>query len=333
MNARRGFTLIELLAVLGIISILIGLLLPAVQAAREASRRLQCQNNLRQLGLAVQAYVGIHQAFPPATTNGAVTHYGGFFSIHVHLLPYVERTAIYDSVNFVLGTWPTTALLFSVKGMPFEQTANAAAATAMNQQISTFLCPSDAGQFASTGNNYRGNVGVGPGYGVTTELPDSGNGIFNEVEIVRISQVPDGLSHTALLSERLRGSGLASGFDPRRDLYQTMAPIVTADGALKACRIAARPGNTVGSTVMGSIWFWTGRDNTLYTHTQNPNGRIPDCANGGALPQQDMSTARSNHPGGVNAAMCDGSVRFFQETISIPVWRAFGTRNGGEIVD
>ncbi len=84
---------------------------------------------------------------------------------------------------------------------------------------------------------------------------------------------------------------------------------------------------------MGLRWFWTGRDYTLYTHTQNPDGIVPDCAQGGALPIEDMSTARSNHPGGVNAVMCDGSVRFFLKSTSIPVWRAFGTRNCGEIVD
>lgn len=334
MTKRPGFTLIETMAVIGIISILIALLLPAVQSAREAARRLQCQNNLHQLGVATQAYIGVSQCFPPAVTQLTDIQYGGFFSIQVHLLPYLERAPVFDAINFAVGTWPLNAL-GAYPGSYMVNISNASNATLMNLQVSNFLCPSDGGAFAATGNNYRGNVGVGPDWGTLAEFPDSGNGLFPEVGPVWISQVPDGLSHTVLFSERLRGSGLtkAGGLDPARDIYSNAIPDYTADQLLKACRIASRPSNRHGSTSSGEMWFWTGRNNTLFNHAQTPNGLIPDCAFGGSIPPTDMSTARSLHPGGVNAAMGDGSVRFYQETIASAVWRAFGTRNGGEVVD
>ncbi len=334
MNSRRGFTLIELMVVIGIISILISLLLPAVQGAREASRRLQCQNNLRQVALAVSSYTATHQCYPPASTQLTDKYYGGFFSIHVHLLPFVDQRPLYDSINFTLGTWMTNAL----KAYPGSSTninlANPSNSTSMNVQIAGLLCPSDQGAFLATGVNIRGNVGVGPAYGTLPETPDSGNGIFPEIGPIWPSQVADGLSQTVMLSERLRGSGLASGLDPRRDVFQMIpTPDYTADQLLLACMITARPGVTDGSTQFGMRWFWTGRNNTLYNHAQEPNGRIPDCEYGNAMPPEDLSTARSWHPGGVNAALCDGSVRFFQETIARAVWRAFGSRNGGEVVE
>ncbi len=335
MSRRNAFTLIELLVVMGIISILCALLLPAVQASREASRRLQCQNNLHQLGLAVHGYASTHQAFPPATTNGGFKPYlyGGFFSVHVYLLPYLEQSATYHSANFDLGTFPTTSLNVWVEGLPYATAANAANATAMNRQIAGFLCPSDSGAFQSTGNNYRGNAGVGPGWAPSVEFIDSGNGVFSELTMIRLAQVTDGLSHTMLMSERLRGSNQQDHLSPLRDLYLATTASYTADQTLQACRIAARASNIYGSALMGSRWFWTGRDNTLYTHTQGPNGLVPDCAVGGGLPPEDMATAKSLHPGGVNALMCDGSIRFSLESTSIPVWRALGTRNGGEIVE
>ena len=107
----------------------------------------------------------------------------------------------------------------------------------------------------------------------------------------------------------------------------------TADQLLIACAIAARPGNAPGFVDSGRWWFWTGRERTLYNQAQVPNGSIPDCTYGGMTPMIDMATARSPHPGGVNVLMGDGSGRFVSDSIAQPVWRAFGTRNGGELVD
>jgi prepilin-type processing-associated H-X9-DG protein len=108
---------------------------------------------------------------------------------------------------------------------------------------------------------------------------------------------------------------------------------VNADTLLQACQLSARAGNRLGNVMAGRTWFWTGREHTLYNHAQSPNGIIPDCTYGAALPGDGMATARSLHPSGVNVLMGDGSVRFCQEGIAQPVWRALGTRNGGELVD
>jgi prepilin-type processing-associated H-X9-DG protein len=147
-----------------------------------------------------------------------------------------------------------------------------------------------------------------------------------------MSSVPDGLSHTVAFSERLRGSGHQPP-DPERDIFRRMGIANTADQLLMACRIAARPSNVPGYDDSGRWWFWSGRERTLYNHAQAPNGSIPDCTYGAVTPMIDMATARSRHPGGVNALMGDGSCRFVLDTIDQQVWRGLSTRNGGELVD
>jgi prepilin-type N-terminal cleavage/methylation domain-containing protein/prepilin-type processing-associated H-X9-DG protein len=328
-----GFTLIELLVVMGIIGILVGLLLPAVQAAREAARRAQCQSNLRQIGLALSQYTNTNSGtLPPSLTQLNAGWYGGYFSIHVKLLPFLEQTSLYNAINCDVGTWPTDT--FQVYPPYHLRSLNDANSTILDSTVSIFLCPSDSGAFADAGNNYRGTVGVGPEYGTTIEYPDSGNGAFAEIGPVNLRSVSDGLSHTVFFSERLRGSGRVGLIDPTRDMYRRASPVFTADDLLLACRAAARSENDQpGYERSGKRWFWTGREHTLYNHSQAPNGRVPDCTGGSALPQTDMATARSWHQGGVNALLGDGSVRFCLESLQVNVWRGFGTRSGGELVD
>ncbi len=202
----------------------------------------------------------------------------------------------------------------------------------MNVRIDTFLCPTDSGPFSATGNNYRGNVGLGPSIAPWVETRDSGNGLFMENQMTRPSYVTDGLSHTAAFSERLRGSGSAGSAVPERDFWGLTVGVNTADELLIGCHVAARPG-VKAYPLAGNRWFWCGRDRTLYTHTQSPNGRVPDCILPNAFPPPGMATARSWHMGGVNVLMGDGSVRFALEGIQLSVWRGLGTRNGGELVD
>ena len=347
MNLRRrssGFTLIECLVALAIIAVLIALLLPAVQAAREAARRVQCVNNLKQIGLAIHAYEGTHGCFPPGSMLSIEpVHYYGYYSLHAHMLPYLEQPSLYNKINFDIGANPDAIdgshdLVHQL--LPNAGLVNTVNATVRSTSVALFLCPSDGGAFAA-GNSYRGNAGVGQSYFASQEHPDSGNGMFPEWGRITPALVLDGLSHTAAFSERLRGSGRAATIQDslagtaavaERDMFLMGRPVITADDTLIACRIAARPSRFEPYTESGRDWIWMGRERTLYSHTQVPNGRIPDCAQG-QVTAIGMATARSHHPGGVNVLMGDGAVRFVSEGLAQPVWRGLGTRDGAELVD
>ncbi len=340
---RRGFTLIELLVVVGVVSLLMALLLPAVQSAREAARRAQCQNNLHQIGIALQGYETDYQCFPVCCTNFDVPTnipgvmipvYTGEFAIHTRLLPYLELRPVYHAINFAAGTTPLDGFAYAIT--PEWRSLVSINATALSVRVGTFLCPSDPGPFAETGTNYRGNVGLGPAWGTTAEYRDSDNGLFIQCVwngLLRPASVTDGLSHTAAFSERLRGSGQTGSPTPERDFWPMSRHIVSADQLLLGCQVAARPGATPTFTSGGRWWFWQGREWTEYTHTQQPNGRVPDCLFPHMVSAIGMATARSWHLGGVNALMADGSTRFAMETIDRSIWRGLGTRNGGELVD
>lgn len=332
-QSHPAFTLIELLVAIGVAGVMVSLLLPGIQSAREAARRAGCQNNLHQIGLALHNYHDANNCFPPSVTNamrGDGSMYLGFYSVHCRLIAYLENRPLYDSINFAIGTWPADTFL--VAPTAGQLMLNQANETASRTGFATFLCPSDGGEFASRGNNYRANAGVGPSFLTQAETPDSGNGMFPEIGTVTMARVPDGLSHTAAFSERVRGSGSIIP-NPERDVFKREGVANTADELMIECRIAARPANQEGFVYSGRWWFWTGRDRTLYNHAQTPNGAIPDCTYGGMTPMIDMATARSRHPGGVNILMGDGSNRFVLGTISQEVWRGLGTRNGRELVD
>lgn len=333
-HPRRGLTLIEVLVVIGIIAILIGLTLPAVQQAREAANRTRCANHLRQIGLALHGYHGDHGAFPPSNTNKTRPQgstYYGLFSVQTRILPYLEMRQLYNSINFEVGACPLETADYPVPIPPAAEILPPNA-TASQTSIDVFLCPSDAGAFPSTGCNYRANTGVGPAAHTTAEYPDGGNGLLPDYGTVRMAQVTDGLAHTAAFSERVQGSGNDSSLSPERDYFLLGANATTADMLIDACRAAARPGAS-GFTNGGRWWFWSGRGRTNYNHAQAPNGRVPDCLYGAMLGETGMATARSRHPGGVNVLMGDGTVRFISESTQRDVWRGLGSRNGGELVD
>jgi hypothetical protein len=242
------------------------------------------------------------------------------------MLPYLGFATTYNAINFALNSAPEPLTLL-------EQAGNAANQTALDTAIDLFLCPSDGGPFAETGTNYRGNVGVGPTNNTSIEFPDSNNGLFPELGFVRAAYVPDGLSHTAAFSERLRGSGQANAPVPERDFWRSIGFVSTADDQLKTCRIVGRPGTENAHIEAGRWWLWIGRERTLYSHTQTPNGPVPDCLDLGVQTAVGMATARSWHPGGVDLLMGDGSCRFVPSSIDQAVWRGLGSRNGGELVD
>ncbi len=347
---RAAFTLIELLVVIAIISVLIALLLPAVQAAREAARRIQCTNNLKQFGLALHNYIDAFQCLPfgkgdnyMSEIMSAPTY--GRWSTHSQALLFLEQTSLFNAINFNLP--PETPFMdnYNMGFMPVFQDPNRENATVCRIAISAFFCPSDPAGPASSpgwngGNNYYGNEGswlcdacqqtpstIAPGY-----LPQGP--LFNR-SCVNLASMTDGTTQTAFLSERRRGQGTP---DYRFDMYM-MGMAMTIDQTWQMC-------NTMDMTMampltswMGATWAIGDMSSTTYNHVSTPNSRT--CASEGSgmmMPGMSMANMAvqlppsSYHPGGVNLMLGDGSVRFIKETIALNVWRALSTRNGGEVV-
>lgn len=328
-RARRAFTLIELLVVISVIAILIGLALPAVHQSREAARRLQCANNLRQVGLAMHGYAADHRVYPVSYTGDWRVSYEGYYSIHTRMLPYLELGAVYATINFEAESYPIEYT--TPYSPPSQSTLLAIQETAYHAGIGLFLCPSDRGEFREAGNNYRGCTGLGPHGNISIWHPDGGNGLFPELGIVGPAHVRDGLSNTAAFSERLRGSGRAQEVDPARDAYLWVAWVRNHDQLLRVCRASARPGQS-GFAYSGKWWFWMGRERVQYNHAQPPNGSTPDCLAPAYITAGGMITARSLHRGGVNLLTADGAVHFVGDGVAAPVWWALGTRASGEVV-
>jgi type II secretory pathway pseudopilin PulG len=331
--ARRGVTLIELLTIVGILSLLIALTLPAVQSVRESARRLQCSQNLRQIGLALHSYHNTYGCFPIGATSTDRSPWLDFYSPHVRLLPYLDQSTLYAATNFSFSTIPPETPGMSVIPAPYLGLDDINL-TVSRTRLAVFLCPSDSVFLGGAENNYRANTGVGYAYIPGPGRTDSGNGLLPERTLTTMDRVPDGLSHTSAFSERLRGSGRNGYPLPHRDTYLLEGGPYEADQLMDGCRRAATAWHSNDAFVLsGRWWFWKGRERTYYTHTQPPNGRVPDCTWGAAWSAYGMVTARSAHPGGVNLLMGDASVRFVRETIDIAAWRGLGTRNGQELVD
>ena len=319
-RARAGFSLIELLVVIGIIGVLAGLLLPAVQAAREAARRAQCANNLKQLSLAALAFESSRGGFPAAATGGLLPAFAGakssFLSAQTLLLPYLEQSSLFDAVNFSV---PCS----SIEDFAFGNS------TAATRRVAVFLCPSDPYTGVTPGaNSYRVNMGLAEFHYRSPNvysIPDDGAFVVDR-EVLPLADFTDGLSNTIAFSEKPVSPGLGR-YIAFSDWTPYQVYLVTADDWTRTC--AGLTGGAGSNMRAGHSWLLGGG---LYTHFYcivPPNSLIPDCgsvANNGV----GLFAARSYHPGGVNAAMADGSVRWFTSTTDTRLWRTHGTRNRGD---
>ena len=312
MRSRRAFTLIELLAVISIIGLLCALLLPAVQAAREASRRAQCVNNLKQLALAAQNYHDAFGSFPggqflhpfgaAAQRPGQRENNAGWL---VMILPQLEQQPLYNAVNFSFmwgvarqGSWTSYG----------EQNA-----TVRQTVINVFTCPSDPsprltnnhadeiGSDEAAGTSYLGNIGSNclgdppfpcaqPELGDVPNDPRGGNGVIWRKGSASIAQVTDGLSNTFLAGEQVMG---ITPWDAWVHANESLGS--------SALPLNYRPPYPNEGAPAITYWFWT-------------------------------YSFRSRHPGGGNFAFCDGSVRFVKDTVDLRVYQALSTRGLGEVV-
>jgi prepilin-type N-terminal cleavage/methylation domain-containing protein/prepilin-type processing-associated H-X9-DG protein len=347
-SRASGFTLIELLVVIAIIAVLIALLLPAVQAAREAARRIQCTNNLKQFGVALHNYHEALQCFPFGKGRDYMmvqpdAPMYARWSAHSQLLPYFEQTPLYNAINFALPPEVPQIGSMGMGFMPAYQNPNRANSTVCRVAVSAFLCPSDAAGAGiddwKSANNYPGNEGswlcdaceqtpstVAPG-----ELP---RGPLYNRSCVRIASMVDGTSGTAFFSEKRRGLGTPN---PKNDLFMMM-PATTLDMTYQGCTNLDMTMAMTLSSRLGATWAIGDMTCTTYNHVAGPNARtcagMTDAMMTPGASMVDMSVQlppSSYHPGGVNLLFGDGSVRFLKDSVALTVWRSLGTRNGGEV--
>lgn len=316
---RRALTLIELLVVIAIIGILIGLLLPAVQAAREAARRMSCSNNMKQLAIATHNYHDSHRRFP---LSAASSLYG--YSAQSKVLPFIERGNLEDLIDF-------RQPMFT--GVPWAPTLNPALSSVAAQEIPVLICPSDAGEVIYedgqgmqwAGTNYM--VNAGPGTGTIYCNQRDTAGLFWRGSATRFRDVTDGTSNTLLLTETLfglRGEETSSLVDAQRQIKQVSGGSPCSESADD---LAARAASAYTGLRAGS-WLRNQTYNTMINGYYPPNHFDPDVSHHGDC----LMAARSLHPGGVQAALADGSARFISETVELSTWRNLFARNDGQVL-
>jgi prepilin-type N-terminal cleavage/methylation domain-containing protein/prepilin-type processing-associated H-X9-DG protein len=309
-RTRSGFTLIELLVVIAIIAVLIALLLPAVQSAREAARRAQCVNNLKQIGLAMHNYVESRGVLPGADMVFNVTE----ISALAQVLPYLEQSPVYNSINF---------------DFYYQDPTNN---TVMMTTVSGFICPSDLSDpLPALGGqtNYMANMGSGivwqSAIGPNAGMPQP-NGVFYGNSATTFAAITDGLSNTTFYSERVLADGNNAIVSPIADVFFSPAFPTTPDQAMQACQ-AVDITNLQNQfpLFMGAPWLC---GQHIFLHATPPDTR--SC--GFFIALRAVMPPSSHHPGGVNVLFGDGSVKFVKDSVNLQTWRALGTRSGGEVI-
>jgi prepilin-type N-terminal cleavage/methylation domain-containing protein len=329
-RSHGAFTLIELLAAIAIIGILIALLLPAVQSAREAARRSQCINNLRQIGIAVMSYESVHGSLPKGdwrqrTSTTGVDSLGTWVSL---TLPFLEEASLYQSIDFSRPFFEQQDLTDSIK--PHEVT------------FATYICPSNGRVGLITWND--SHYGARGNYAASAGWAGSDSGLWmNDIQWMQIGS--DGRGHpenpTGVVFSAPNGRPIHSALSGFGPLMINKGISLKEDTDGTSHTIGFSEVRTVeGDDIRGSLHFGGG---VLYLHSEVPNTSIQDivrlCANTADAPCADTEatwrgfhklSARSAHPGGVNVMLLDTSVRFVGEQIDRDLWKALSTFRGDE---
>ncbi|MEZ6035323.1 MAG: DUF1559 domain-containing protein [Planctomycetaceae bacterium] len=329
--SKRGFTLIELLVVIAIIAVLVSLLLPAVQAAREAARRTQCKNNLKQLGLALHNYLDTHRCFPPNGVNNATNTQT--WSAQAFILPFLEGSILYSNIDFNVG---------------YGHANNVSPVHVKAMKIPVLLCPSDPNDrsrvdSSGAAEHYPLSYAVGRGtYEVhRTDFSVDGGGAFAYSKVTRDRDFTDGMSNTVGMSE-------VKCFTPRFHDNCNLPSTIT----FTAESLGGLLGTSGWSATSGHTEWVSGNTiHTGFTTTFAPNTKVLHTVGGvtydiDATSKREASgasvcdgtttyavvTSRSYHAGTVQSLLMDGGVRSISENIDLNTWRNLGQRADGNVV-
>lgn len=334
-TVRSGVTVVELLVALGVVSLILSLTVPAIQSLRERSRRMECENRLRQIGVAIHGYESTHRHLPragemPYEENGELIPRS--HAPHLYLAPFLGATAVFDSANLTCAT---------DRGLWYDPPTSDPNYAVRNTRLPLFLCPSDPNSEHGR-NSYRANLGLisfPRGNSVRQPSYKSHLGPFMPVSKWPTFQaVTDGLSNTVAFSERSIGDGDLRQYISDTDIFYVGEVIdpnllvqssTVDDSYTLACSQLIIPDPQHDSSA-GEFWLYGGLTDTWYNHLLSPNSPIPDCGTSAGMFGSGVVAARSRHNAGVNVLLMDGSCRFVNETVSTQVWRAIGTRSGGE---
>nr|WP_228030294.1 DUF1559 domain-containing protein [Gimesia benthica] len=300
LNRKRGFTLIELLVVIAIIAILIALLLPAVQQAREAARRSQCKNNLKQIGLALHNYHDNFRTFPPGDVrrtygSGVQSWTTSQLGWIPRILPFLDQAPLYNKINWEMEHGVSAAPNNSLR----------------REKLPVVRCPSDSSRQPSSTygpTNYMACRGTG-----ASSTSNRYGSVFAQNSNMRIRDLEDGTSNTMMVSETFASARLCSE-QPSGGVCPTACTSYT------------------GGAQQGFSWMWAQvYESHYYGTVYGPNSSTPDCG-GGSSTTAALLAARSKHTGGVHVLMADGAVRFGSDSIDNQLWRDLGHPQDGNVL-